>query len=223
MRNRTEDKMKITLIRHGMTKGNEEKRYIGTTDEDLSPSGVRALLEAKEAGRYPKADLLYISPMRRCVQTAGLLYPGMEFCPVSAWKECSFGLFEGKNYLELSGCKEYREWIDSGGTLPFPGGEDRAHFKERCVGEFLHVMNRAAAKWNQELKQVQKSLVMIAHGGTIMAVMEALGEPKGDYFDYQCANGGGFECVVQTDGGGGEGVVQAEGSDGWQLKIVRKL
>ena len=67
MRNRTEDKMKITLIRHGMTKGNEEKRYIGTTDEDLSPSGVRALLEAKEAGRYPKADLLYISPMRRCV------------------------------------------------------------------------------------------------------------------------------------------------------------
>ena len=27
--------MKIVLIRHGATKGNLEKRYIGRTDEDL--------------------------------------------------------------------------------------------------------------------------------------------------------------------------------------------
>lgn len=204
--------MKITMIRHGMTKGNEEKRYIGTTDEELSPSGARALLDAKKAGRYPGADLLYVSPMKRCVQTAGLLYPGMEFCRVGAWKECSFGLFEGKNYLELSGCGEYQDWIDSGGTLPFPGGEDRTHFKERCVGGFFHVMGGAAALCGHDLPQVQKSLVMIVHGGTIMAIMEALGEPNGNYFDYQCANGGGFECVLREGG-----------NDGWRLKIVRNL
>lgn len=31
--------MKLLLIRHGMTKGNEKKRYIGITDEELSEQG----------------------------------------------------------------------------------------------------------------------------------------------------------------------------------------
>lgn len=29
----------IDLIRHGRTKGNEERRYVGRTDEGLSPAG----------------------------------------------------------------------------------------------------------------------------------------------------------------------------------------
>ena len=31
--------MRIDLIRHGMTRGNEERRYIGITDEPLSERG----------------------------------------------------------------------------------------------------------------------------------------------------------------------------------------
>ena len=30
-------KAKIVLIRHGMTQGNQEHRYVGTTDEGLLP------------------------------------------------------------------------------------------------------------------------------------------------------------------------------------------
>ena len=35
--------MKIVLIRHGATKGNLEKRYIGRTDEDLCGEGIKKL------------------------------------------------------------------------------------------------------------------------------------------------------------------------------------
>ena len=34
---------KLILIRHGMTAGNREKRYIGMTDEKLCPIGRVAL------------------------------------------------------------------------------------------------------------------------------------------------------------------------------------
>ena len=37
--------MKIVLIRHGATKGNLEKRYIGRTDEDLCGEGIKKLKE----------------------------------------------------------------------------------------------------------------------------------------------------------------------------------
>lgn len=35
--------MKIIFIRHGQTKGNEEKRYIGRTDESLSQKGIEEI------------------------------------------------------------------------------------------------------------------------------------------------------------------------------------
>ena len=44
--------MRIYLIRHSMTKGNKEKRYIGTTDESLCLEGIRLLEERK--GMYPE-------------------------------------------------------------------------------------------------------------------------------------------------------------------------
>ena len=67
--------MKIYLIRHSMTEGNKEKRYIGTTDESLCPEGIQ-LLEKKK-GMYPEVTYVYVSPMKRCMQTAEIIYPEM--------------------------------------------------------------------------------------------------------------------------------------------------
>ena len=30
----------------------------------------------KAAGEYPEADLVFVGPMRRCLETAEVLYPG---------------------------------------------------------------------------------------------------------------------------------------------------
>ena len=65
--------MRIYLIRHSMTKGNKEKRYIGTTDESLCLEGIQLLEERK--GMYPEVTYVYVSPMKRCVQTAEIIYP----------------------------------------------------------------------------------------------------------------------------------------------------
>ena len=53
-----------------------------------------------------------------------------------------FGVFEGKNYLELQGDKRYQEWIDSNGTLPFPEGESREEFISRCDKGFRRMIEK---------------------------------------------------------------------------------
>ena len=55
--------MKLILIRHGMTPGNEKKHYLGVTDEHLSEAGRAALEENKKKGLYPKPDAVFVSPM----------------------------------------------------------------------------------------------------------------------------------------------------------------
>ena len=122
--------LKLILIRHGETQGNKLKRYIGKrTDEPLCPEAGNMLAQLA----YPEVQAVYASPMIRCTQTAGILFPGKKLNIIDELAECDFGEFENKNYQELDGNEHYQSWIDSGGLLPFPGGESREEFKRRNV------------------------------------------------------------------------------------------
>ena len=188
MRNRTENQITIALIRHGATASNREHRYLGKTDEALDEAGKEELLRLKSEGKYPKADLLFVSPMKRCKETAALIYPGMPYIEIPLWEEMDFGEFERKNYKELSGDARYQAWIDSNGTLPFPGGESREQFIERCVQGFYQMKELSEANDSQPV-----TIGCVVHGGTIMALLRHfLG---GEYFDYQISNGGVYLWV----------------------------
>lgn len=136
MRNRTEDQMTLALIRHGETKANREHRYLGRTDEGLSKDGIDRLLEYKRRNDYPAAEFLFSSPMKRCLETAEILYPNLSPVIIPEWVEMDFGRFEYKNYEELKGDVQYQAWVDSRGTLAFPEGEDREQFILRCEKGF---------------------------------------------------------------------------------------
>lgn len=191
--------MRIYLIRHSFTDGNLKRRYIGKTDEDLCPEGVRFLKERIKTNGYPQAERVYVSPMKRCIQTAGLVCPGQKLCIAEAFSECDFGIFENKNYKELSGCPEYQAWVDSGGTLPFPGGESREEFKRRTLSGFEESVRECE-------RDGVSSAMYIVHGGTIMCIMEKYAFPKKGYFDYQTGNGEGYELIVVDSGTGDPGV-----------------
>ena len=190
----------IILIRHGKTYGNTLGRYIGITDEELCLEGREELAALRESGQYRsiRPDLVYVSPLRRCRQTAELLFPGVpqEIC--RDLRECDFGEFENKNYKELSGNPAYQAWVDSGGTLPFPGGESREAFQERCRVEFARVLR--ALK-----RQAGSNAVFVVHGGTIMSILSAYA-PQGaadPFYRWQVKNGEGWRALWdETDKGG---------------------
>ncbi len=194
--------MEILLLRHGMTQGNLERRYVGRTDEPLLPSAAEALKQSEYRSFCP--ELVYISPMLRCRQTAEILFPDPVCgrfsrrkppCSNSLFiceelKEMDFGIFEYKTYEDLKGQPAYRDWIDSGGTAAVPGGESGSGFRERCREAFLTCLRDA------EQREAGK-MAVVTHGGVIMSIMEAFARPRKDYYHWQLQNGRGYQ--VHTD------------------------
>lgn len=124
--------------------------------------------------------------MLRCKETAEILFPGLVPVSVDDLRECDFGDFENKNYQELSGNPMYQKWIDSDGTIGFPGGETQGEFQTRCLKGFDEVLTLCA---EQELE----SIALVVHGGTIMSIMEMYGIPSAGYFEWQVKNGEGYK------------------------------
>ncbi len=197
MWNRPENQIKLVFIRHGAAEANMEHRYLGRTDAGLCAEGVSRLLRKKEAGYYPGVDYLFASPMKRCLETAQILYPDKEITVISDFIEMDFGVFEGKNYIELQEDERYQEWIDSNGALPFPEGESRETFIARCKQGFfrmLEILQKQMADSSCQSTKTDISVGVIVHGGTIMSLLSSF--CGGDYFDYQVENGKGYICEI---------------------------
>ena len=184
----TENKVELYLIRHGYTRANEEHLYLGRTDMGLSERGKRELLVVEKTLRDKRknCEFFFTGPMKRCRESADLLFGDVEKIVIPQWTEMDFGLFECKGYKELSKDPRYQAWIDSGGTMAFPEGESREDFIDRsCEGleilmEYIH----------------GKSAMALLHGGNIMAIMSKYGD--GNYYDYQVKPGKGYRCVFET-------------------------
>lgn len=196
----------ISFIRHGSTEGNLKKQYIGVTDEPLCSVGKEALRAHCREGKYPQAVRVIASPMKRCLETAKILYPDVVPEIYPAFRETDFGLFEGKSYEELmqdnSLRPSYQEWLDSSGTLPFPKGESMEQMQRRCAEGFERL-----------LPSLTSDTVIVAHGGTIMSILHLYATPQKAYYDYQCANGAGYLCRVELTGD----------RRLYQMKVVRTL
>ena len=174
-------------------------------------ANARELEEKVREGTYPPVDLVYASPMIRCRQTAKILWPkfanSSQIQYVQNLQECDFGAFENKNYQELSGNAEYQAWIDSNGTLPFPGGESNEAFRQRCCQAFQRI-TEGLQKQEEKTGQTLRAAVVV-HGGTIMAILERFGTPKKNYFDYQVKNGCGYRLTP------------VEGTDQWNYQYLQ--
>lgn len=69
---------RLILIRHGETDWNVEGRYQGQADPPLNERGRAQAHELADELRSIELDVLYTSPLRRCVQTAQILADGWE-------------------------------------------------------------------------------------------------------------------------------------------------
>lgn len=167
----------VWLIRHGKTEWNKTGQYQGQTDIPLSAEGAAELVPADFA-----PERVYVTPLCRTQETAKILFPTAEQIVVHDLREMDFGAFEGRTYKDMENDADYRAWVDGSCRGSCPGGEDLPEFSGRVCAAFETLMSERG----------ESDIVIVAHGGTQMAIMERYALPKLDYFAGSTKNGEGF-------------------------------
>lgn len=194
--------MKILLLRHGATAGNGLGRYIGRTDEPLSPAGTA---EVQAAGGSAALSEVYVTPLLRTRQTAEILFPNAKQIVADGLQEMDFGDFEGKSASEMANDPEYRKWVDGGCLGTCPGGESKDIFTKRVRKTFESIiLSRMATTASEKGRDADiyeidsGTAVFVVHGGTIMAILEAYARPAMSFYEGHTGNAKGFLCRLSS-------------------------
>ncbi len=180
---------KIRLIRHGMTSANTEGRYIGITDTPLSEQGIKDLYEKAENLEYGGVQKVYTSPLKRCKQTADILYHDAFTVELGLLAEMDLGDFENKTADQLMDDPAYKKWLEGGLDNPPPHGESARDVVNRCY-EALNIII------SDMMYEGFTSAAVVTHGGIIMNMLSCFGVPKLSPAAYRCDFGEGFEISV---------------------------
>ena len=167
--------MQITVIRHGQTPWNSEGRMQGHTDIALCDTGLAQ--GEKVAARLAKepCDIIYTSDLVRAVKTAEFInsHHNVPLVKTAALREVSFGIFEGRIYDEA--------WVEMAQydslEQDYPQGESNTNFVAR-INAFMDEVTRAG----------HKNIFIVAHGGTISAIICYLLKQTYRRFKYHVSN-----------------------------------
>src|SRR5699024_3532993 len=121
-----DDYLVVSLLRHGMTKENENRAYIGSSDPPLHNRGRKEVFQKRL--QMPNVQLVFSSNLKRCLETAEILFPTSPIHVVEELREINFGCFEGKTYEDLKDNQMYRDWINDMFTTRPENGESYAKF-----------------------------------------------------------------------------------------------
>jgi alpha-ribazole phosphatase len=180
---------RISIYRHGATKGNEEGLYIGQTDYHLSDLGREQLIKKAARYEYPRVGRVYSSPLSRCIETAGILFPDVGIVIADDLTEMNFGVFEELKASELIELESYQKWIKGGIDAAPPGGESGRDVLSRCVGGMNGVILNM-------MKDDITHAAIITHSGIISNILAAMGLPKYRPSILTSDFGEGYEILV---------------------------
>ena len=158
---------RISVIRHGRTAANDKGIYIGRTDYPLSDKGAAELAGKTDEFVYPKVARVYSSPLRRCIETAEILFPEVQLQTVENLMEMDLGKFDGKSADELVDKPEFKEWLKGGADCRPPEGESVQEVQLRIYKALREVI----------LDMMQEDLLhcaMITHSGIIVHMLAGL-------------------------------------------------
>lgn len=182
---------RISIIRHGMTEANEKGIYIGKTDMPLSAKGAGELAAKMDEFDYPTVHRVYSSPLRRCTETAEILFPETELVTVDGLRELDLGVFENKKIEELINRDDYKAWIKGGKDTRPPEGESLEEMTARVFSALHSII----------IDMMESGLThcaLITHAGIISNLLSCFGLPKYDPKYLNAQAGEGFEILVSA-------------------------
>lgn len=179
----------IHFIRHGRIDETLKGAYIGTTDVSLSEDGKQELIQLDEKYKYPGAQAVFTSPLKRCTQTAQILYPRQKPIVIEQLSECNFGEWEGKTAEELKNEPDFEQWLSGSAEVKPPRGESNADFTRRVCLMFESIVEGL-------LKTGTTECAVVTHGGVIMTLLAVYGLPQAKPFEWVMDNGFGYSLRI---------------------------
>src|SRR5688572_23904222 len=189
---------RLVLLRHGESTWNQENRFTGWKDVDLSDKGR---IEAREAGRLMASekfefDVAFTSVLKRAIRTLWMALDEMDmmWLPVhNSWRlnERHYGGLQGLNKAETAakhGEAQVKIWRRSYDTPPPPlTREDPGHPSHDCryadipsrempVGESLKdTVARFLPYWESAIApdiRAGRKVLIAAHGNGLRALVK---------------------------------------------------
>ncbi len=190
----------LVLLRHGESTWNQENRFTGWTDVDLTDRGVREAIEAGQTLRNEGYvfDLAYTSVLKRAIRTLWLALDEMDlmWIPVHrSWRlnERHYGALQGLNKAETAakhGMEQTMLWRRSYDIQPpaltrddprFPGNDPRYSGlgpDDLPLTECLKdTVERFLPYWHETIAPDVRSgrrVLIAAHGNSLRALVKML-------------------------------------------------
>jgi 2,3-bisphosphoglycerate-dependent phosphoglycerate mutase len=191
---------KLVLVRHGESTWNQENRFTGWTDVDLTAKGAE---EARQAGLLLKEsgfgfDVAYTSVLKRAIRTLWIIMDQMDlmWIPVyRSWRlnERHYGALQGLNKAETAakyGEQQVHLWRRSYDVPPpelektdarYPGRDPRyggLSEEDLPTTECLKdTVRRFLPYWHDTIApaiQSERKVLVVAHGNSLSALVKYL-------------------------------------------------
>lgn len=167
--------MDIIFVRHGRTESNEKGVYGGFMDTPLSFQGAADAKSAAKLLEGKAFDRVYLSPLKRAVQTAKIL--GFEGKCDNRLREINFGIFEGLSYKDILERypDEAKSWTSDYLNYRIPKGESLMDVYKR-VSSFL-----------SDISKDKGTVLIIAHEGVIKCALCSIFETPEYFYRFSAA------------------------------------
>ena len=162
--------MLLTLIRHGQSIYNQENRFTGDADVELTAWGRQEALQAGEKLKFYIFDVAFTSVLKRAEETLQIILKEINQEEILVFKnvalnERSYGTLQGLNKAETAiryGDAQVQIWRRSFDVRP-PDGESLEDTYNRVIPYYI--------KEIEPLLSVGKNVLVVAHGNSLRALM----------------------------------------------------
>lgn len=163
----------LILLRHGQSIWNQENKFTGWVDVDLSQKGVEEAEIAGQKLKSVKLDHVFCSSLLRALRTAqiALESAGQSHIPITqdqALNERHYGDLQGLDKAEVAkkhGVEQVQKWRRSY-TLAPPHGESLKDTFDRVTPYYY--------KEIEPLLKTGKTVLIVAHGNSLRALLKEL-------------------------------------------------
>lgn len=183
--------MKIVLVRHGYTEGNDKGLYTGWSDTKLSTKGIEELKSHKEKYAYPKTDRYYTSDLSRTIDTFNILFENETITESTfAFREIHFGDYEDVRWDRVEGIPYNEAYIRN---QPHVSGETISQVSMRLLGKLTAELTKMKANG-------EDSMTIVCHSGVIRTIIMFLKPLNFEtYYQIDTPNGLGYILDVDFD------------------------